>query len=61
MGDTTEVFGGPNEGPAKVPNIQRLLGRRPVVAARNSPGDAEMLETERMRGTHTGETEVSWT
>jgi phosphoglycolate phosphatase-like HAD superfamily hydrolase len=38
------VHSGPNEGEAKVPNIQRILGRRPVVAGGNSPGDAEMLE-----------------
>jgi phosphoglycolate phosphatase-like HAD superfamily hydrolase len=36
--------GGPNEGEAKVSNIQRILGRRPVVAGGNSAGDAEMLE-----------------
>ncbi|MEE9176949.1 MAG: hypothetical protein V3U46_00820 [Acidimicrobiia bacterium] len=48
MRDTTEVFGGPNEGPTKVPNIQHLRGRRPVVAGGNSPGDAGMLETEWM-------------
>ncbi len=33
-----------NEGGAKVSNIQIALGRRPVLAAGNSPGDAEMLE-----------------
>ena len=38
------VASGPNEGPAKVPNIHRILGRRPVVAGGNSAGDAEMLE-----------------
>jgi len=38
------VATGPNEGPAKVPNIHRILGRRPVVAGGNSAGDAEMLE-----------------
>ncbi|MGI9642038.1 MAG: HAD family hydrolase [Acidimicrobiia bacterium] len=38
------VHSGPNEGVAKVPNIQRILGRRPVVAGGNSAGDAEMLE-----------------
>ncbi len=41
---TAKLVGGPNEGEAKVPNIQRLLGRRPVVAGGNSAGDAEMLE-----------------
>ncbi|MGI9597497.1 MAG: HAD family hydrolase [Acidimicrobiales bacterium] len=38
------VASGPNEGESKVPNIQRILGRRPVVAGGNSAGDAEMLE-----------------
>ncbi len=38
------VGAGANEGPAKPPNIQRILGRRPVVAAGNSAGDAEMLD-----------------
>jgi hypothetical protein len=38
------VHSGPNEGVAKVPNIHRILGRRPVVAGGNSAGDAEMLE-----------------
>jgi phosphoserine phosphatase len=33
-----------NEGPAKVVNIRRELGRRPIFAAGNSPGDAEMLD-----------------
>jgi phosphoserine phosphatase len=39
-----EVQGGVNEGPTKVANIQVALGCRPVLAAGNSPGDAEMLE-----------------
>ncbi len=38
------VASGPNEGPAKPPNIQRILGRQPSVAGGNSAGDAEMLE-----------------
>ena len=38
------VSSGPNEGPEKPPNIQRILGRRPCVAGGNSAGDAEMLE-----------------
>lgn len=38
------VASGPNEGPGKPPNIQRILGRRPIVAGGNSAGDAEMLE-----------------
>ncbi len=33
-----------NEGAAKVVNIQRALGRRPIFAAGNSPGDGEMLD-----------------
>ena len=33
-----------NEGPAKVVNIQRSIGRRPIFAAGNSPGDGEMLD-----------------
>jgi phosphoserine phosphatase len=41
---TREVIGDPNEGAAKIANIQRLLGRRPILAAGNSTGDAEMLE-----------------
>ncbi len=41
---TDEVFGDVNEGEAKVANIRRQLGRRPVFAAGNSPGDTEMLE-----------------
>ena len=38
------VASGPNEGEAKVPNIQRILGRAQSVAGGNSPGDAQMLE-----------------
>ena len=34
-----------NEGAAKVVNIQRALGRRPIFAAGNSPGDGEMLDS----------------
>jgi len=41
---TKELFGDPNEGTAKISNIQRLLGRRPILAAGNSAGDSEMLE-----------------
>jgi phosphoserine phosphatase len=41
---TRELLGDPNEGAAKISNIQRLLGRRPILAAGNSAGDAEMLE-----------------
>jgi len=41
---TRELFGDPNEGPAKITSIQRLLGRRPILAAGNSAGDSEMLE-----------------
>lgn len=41
---TTDIQGGANEGSAKINNIQIALGRRPALAAGNSPGDAEMLE-----------------
>ena len=41
---TREVVGDPNEGPAKVTNIARSLGRRPIFAAGSNVGDAEMLE-----------------
>jgi hypothetical protein len=36
--------GAANEGEAKVSNIQRALGRRPIFAAGNTAGDREMLE-----------------
>lgn len=41
---TGRVQGEANEGPAKIANIQVHLGRRPIFAAGNSAGDAEMLE-----------------
>lgn len=41
---TAELQGAANEGAAKVEHIQSFLGRRPVFAAGNSAGDAEMLE-----------------
>ena len=41
---TAEVQGEANEGDAKIVNIQIALGRRPALAAGNSPGDAEMLD-----------------
>ena len=41
---TAELDGDPNEGPAKLPSIQRQIGQRPIFAAGNSSGDAEMLE-----------------
>ncbi len=41
---TRHVEGATNEGAAKILNIQVGLGRRPALAAGNSPGDAEMLE-----------------
>jgi phosphoserine phosphatase len=41
---TAELFGEINEGPAKVSNIQQALGRRPIFAAGNSPGDSDMLD-----------------
>jgi phosphoglycolate phosphatase-like HAD superfamily hydrolase len=40
---TKELVGDPNEGPAKVVNARLRLGRRPILAAGNSPGDAELL------------------
>ena len=41
---TSELFGEVNEGEAKISNIRRIAGRRPILAAGNSPGDSEMLE-----------------
>jgi len=41
---TAEMIGSANEGPAKVSNIQRGLGRRPIFAAGNTAGDREMLD-----------------
>jgi hypothetical protein len=41
---TTELDGDLNEGPVKISNIQRHLGRRPIFAAGNSSGDRDMLE-----------------
>jgi phosphoglycolate phosphatase-like HAD superfamily hydrolase len=41
---TARLDGDPNEGPAKLPSIQRQIGRRPILAGGNSPGDAELLE-----------------
>jgi hypothetical protein len=41
---TTDLFGELDEGAAKVSNIQIGLGRRPILAAGNSPGDTEMLD-----------------
>jgi phosphoserine phosphatase len=47
---TRELRGEANEAAAKVDHIQVALGRRPSVAAGNSPGDAEMLEYTSTRG-----------
>lgn len=44
MHRTAAIVGVPNEGLAKVQNIQTQLGRRPILAAGNSTGDREMLE-----------------
>lgn len=44
MRRTARIVGVPNEGEAKVQNIQAQLGRRPILAAGNSTGDREMLE-----------------
>lgn len=41
---TRQVQGAANEGAAKIANIQVALGRRPLLAGGNSPGDAEMLD-----------------
>ncbi|MCP3856460.1 MAG: haloacid dehalogenase-like hydrolase [Actinomycetia bacterium] len=41
---TDRPQGEANEGETKISNIQVGLGRRPVLAAGNSPGDADMLE-----------------
>jgi phosphoserine phosphatase len=41
---TRQLFGDVDEGEAKVANLQMGLGRRPIFAAGNSPGDADMLE-----------------
>ena len=41
---TNRLQGEINEGGNKISNIQIGLGRRPVLAAGNSPGDAAMLE-----------------
>jgi hypothetical protein len=41
---TTELFGEVDEGDAKVSNLQLGLGRRPILAAGNTPGDSAMLD-----------------
>lgn len=41
---TAQLEGEVNEGIAKIPSLQRQIGQRPICAAGNSPGDAEMLE-----------------
>jgi phosphoserine phosphatase len=41
---SNQLFGLVNDGEAKVANMQMALGRRPVLAAGNSHGDAMMLE-----------------
>jgi phosphoserine phosphatase len=41
---TSRILGAANEGAVKVANIQTQLGRRPLLAAGNSRGDAEMLD-----------------
>lgn len=41
---TKDIAGDPNEGPAKVVNARQQLGRRPILAAGNSAGDAALLE-----------------
>ncbi|MFV0524847.1 MAG: HAD family hydrolase [Acidimicrobiales bacterium] len=39
-----KLVGPPNEGAEKVSRLHQMLGRRPVFAAGNSAGDAEMME-----------------
>ncbi|WP_040493037.1 HAD family hydrolase [Ilumatobacter nonamiensis] len=41
---TKTMFGEVDEGDAKVSNLQMGLGRRPIFAAGNTPGDASMME-----------------
>jgi hypothetical protein len=41
---TWELLGDPREGAAKIATVQRLAGRRPILAAGNSGADWEMLE-----------------
>ncbi len=41
---TSATTGDPNEGAAKVINIQSQIGRRPILAGGNSGGDRHMLE-----------------
>lgn len=41
---TRDLLGDPNDGPARMETIQRLVGRRPILAAGNSAGDAAMLD-----------------
>jgi phosphoserine phosphatase len=41
---TKELSGEVDEGPPKVSNMQLALGRRPILAAGNSPGDTDMLQ-----------------
>ena len=41
---TREIVGDPNEGAAKVGNIIRGLGRRPIFAAGSNAADAQVLE-----------------
>ena len=38
------LLGSPDEGVAKAQNIALHIGRRPILAAGNSPGDQQMLE-----------------
>jgi hypothetical protein len=41
---TRELVGDPNEGAAKLTTAQRQLGRRPILAAGNATGDADLLD-----------------
>lgn len=40
----SSLQGSPDEGTTKVQRIQQVIGRRPILAAGNSAGDAEMLD-----------------
>jgi hypothetical protein len=39
-----KLLGSPDEGPPKAMNLELHIGRRPILAVGNSPGDREMLE-----------------
>lgn len=41
---TRGLVGDPNEGAAKLATVQRMVGRRPILAAGNAVGDRELLD-----------------